>query len=363
MIYLACIVIFFSGLQWLNSLVNLFSGRFLRRPGADAGSLVSVLIPARNEEKCIGFLLDDLSCQTYERIEILVFDDLSADNTAAIVAGKAEADRRIRLISSSGLPEGWNGKPYACHSLSLEARGEYFLFLDADVRLGPDLISNGIRYMEKYRPGLLSVFPRQIMETPGEWMMVPVMNYILLTLLPLILVRVSPFSSHAAANGQLMLFTASRYRELLPHSKYRLSRVEDIETARYFKRSKVKVLCLTGNDSIRCRMYNGFYQAVNGFSKNMVAFFGGSFILAVLFWLITTFGFLAVLLSAPPFLFLVYLALVLSTRLFVSLASRQEVLKNLLFIIPQQIAMGLCIYRAITNHFTKNHEWKGRNIS
>lgn len=363
MTYLGYFIVFFSAIRWLTALANLVSGRFSFKSSHDTDELVSVLIPARNEERNIANILNDLLIQKHGKIEILVFDDMSDDSTAAIVSAISKADPRVRLISSAGLPAGWHGKNFACHSLSQHAVGSYFLFLDADVRAGSDLIGNAVGYAEKHKLGLFSVFPRQLMLSPGEWSTVPAMNYILLTLLPLIFVRISIFSSHAAANGQFMLFRADTYRKYLPHRKFSTSRFEDIETARYFKRNRIRIACLAGNDSVKCRMYNGFEDAVNGFSKNVTGFFGNSFILAVLFWLVTTFGFLPVMLATPFYILLIYLALVISARIMVSVTSGQNIRKNLIYLIPQQIAIGLFIHRAIINRLKKQYEWKGRNIS
>lgn len=112
--------------------------------------LVSVLIPARNEADRMGPLLDDLMAQDCGILEILVYDDGSTDGTDRLVRAKMSKDPRIRLMSGSTLPEGWSGKNYACHRLAQEARGRYFLFLDADVRLGPRLIPFAVDYLRRY---------------------------------------------------------------------------------------------------------------------------------------------------------------------------------------------------------------------
>ncbi len=327
-----------------------------------ARELISVLIPVRNEEKTIRILLHDLMSQTCENIEILLFDDESDDGTAAIVQECMKQDPRIRLYSSSGLPEGWLGKSHACHQLAKHASGKYFLFLDADVRLGKDALLKSVSYMDHYSLGLLSVFPRQIMNTVGEMLSVPVMNYILLSLLPLVLVRTSGYSSLSAANGQFMFFNAALYRQWLPHEKMKMNPVEDIAIARLYKDNRIAVACLTGDDSVRCRMYTRFNDAVEGFSRNITAYFGHSFLLAFLFWLTTTAGFAVVLHALPLRVFYLYLALYMLTRIVVSVISRQPVWKQLLLIIPQQLAMGLFLYKAVVNTLLNQYTWKGRTL-
>ncbi len=363
MIYIAYFTFGFAVVQLLVAFVNLiFSQKFPITKTVFNG-LVSILIPTRNEEKNIGNLLTDIQNQDYQNIEILVFNDLSTDRTAEIVSEYSKLDNRIKLIHSSGLPDGWLGKNYACHNLSHHANGAYFLFLDADVQISNDIIINSIGLSKRHNLGLLSIFPKQMMITKGEQISVPVMNYILLSLLPLILVRKLNFPSLAAANGQFMLFDSVKYLEYLPHEKMKANKVEDIEIARFYKQNKIKIAVLTGNDTITCRMYNSFSDAANGFSKNVVNFFGNSFALATIFWLITTFGFLVVLFNLSTNTFLFYILILLITRILISVSSQQNILQNIIFLIPQQFALGLFIYKAIINKLKNQHQWKGRNIS
>lgn len=362
MFYLAAFIFVFTAIQLLIAAVNLLFKPKLIKSQLHGNPLISVLIPARNEAENIGFLLADLINQHYKNIEIIVFDDQSDDQTVGAVSALAETDSRIKLIRSGGLPTGWLGKNFGCYSLSLHAKGEYLLYLDADVRISGDLIQTAVDYSEKHRLGLLSIFPEQIIITSGEKMTVPIMNYILLSLLPLPLVQWITFQSLAAANGQFMLFNTSIYNRFKPHEHVKNCKVEDIEIARYFKEKRIPVACLTGNKSIRCRMYSGFSEAIGGFSKNIISFFGNSFILAVIFWLITTFGFIPVLIFFSVNFFVIYVVMLLLIRLFVALASHQRILDSFLYFIPQQMVMGVIIFRSFLNKHFFHYQWKGRSI-
>jgi glycosyltransferase involved in cell wall biosynthesis len=362
MLYIAWFVLAFTLLQLLIAFANLLfnpklpSGILKKRP------LVSVLIPARNEEKNIGNILDDILNQDYAEIEVIVFNDQSEDRTAEIVHEYRLTDNRIKLINSDHLPHGWLGKNWACNSLSEAATGEYFFFADADVRVGSGLIDNAISFSRRYNLALVSIFPKQIIKTFGEKVTVPNMNYILLSLLPLILVRKSGFSSLAAANGQFMFFGSGLYKAIRPHEKMRNRKVEDIEIARSLKAGNYKVACLVGDNRIQCRMYNNFNEAVNGFSKNVAAFFGNSVFMATFFWLITTFGFLIILFNMPLLFFIGYLVSFILTRVIISIISEQSITDNLLFAIPQQISLGIFILSAFINKNIKSFKWKGRKI-
>jgi len=173
MIILAYIIMAFTVIQLLVALLNLLPGTSLPKSGDLSGELVSVLIPVRNEENNIGNILQDLLNQEYKDIEIIVFDDQSEDKTGEIVKGLSASESRIRLILSEGLPEGWLGKNHACHSLSKYAKGDYLLFLDADVRIKNNTIGKAVAFAKKHELSLISIFPKQVIKTNGEKMTVP----------------------------------------------------------------------------------------------------------------------------------------------------------------------------------------------
>ena len=361
MIYIAYIVFIFTLLQFANVVINLIFLQTPKKSKVSCTELVSILIPARNEEANIEVLLKYLHELRYKHIEIIVFDDQSTDRTAEVVKGFTAKDRRIRLMQSKGLEKGWLGKNYACYSLATQAKGKYFLFIDADVVLKNSILEDAVYTVQKYDLGLLSIFPKQLMLSKGEKTTVPVMNYILISLLPLIFVRISPFTSHSAANGQFMMFTSTEYKKLEPYKKFKNTPVEDISIARYYKKNKVNVSCMLGNENILCRMYKGYNEAVNGFSKNVLMFFGNSPVLALLFWLISTLGFIPILLYRTD-LFVIYITIVLFTRILVSVISKQNVLDNMAYLLPQQYFLIHVIIKAIRLKFYKNYIWKGRRI-
>lgn len=359
---LAYIVFGFTIIQLLVSLINLVWAQKLTY-AITVDDMVSILIPARNEEKNIGELLNDLKKQAYPNIEILVYNDQSTDNTENIVIEHQKTDSRIRLLYSRELPAGWTGKNHACFSLAQQAKGEYLLFVDADVRVSGHIISQSITMAKNQHLALLSIFPKQVMKTRGEELTVPLMNYILLSLLPLILVRTIQFKSLSAANGQYMFFDAAAYYKLQPHKNIRHKRVEDIEIARMYKHKNEKISCLAGNDDVRCRMYNGYSEAVNGLSRSVLMFFGNSAFIAIIFWMITTFGFVPVVLALTWQFFVLYLCMLLCIRVTVSFSSRQNIIKNVAYGFIQKINLGIIIGIALRARSIKKFEWKGRLVS
>ncbi|NLZ95308.1 MAG: glycosyltransferase family 2 protein [Bacteroidales bacterium] len=361
MVYIAYIVIAFTAIQLIVALVN-FAFKQNMKPSNINNSMVSVLIPARNEEHNILNLLNDLSVQDYHNYEVLVYDDQSTDRTAEIVANFIKKDKKVRLIASNGLPNGWLGKNNACHSLTMEAKGDHLLFLDADVRIKHNIIGKTVSFAHKNDFNLISIFPKQIIKNMGEFATVPIINYILLSLLPLILVQKIGLPSLSAANGQYMFFDAKNYMRFLPHQAMKAEKVEDIKIARNYKQNKLKVACLANEKDIKCRMYESYSESLNGFSKNVTAYFGGSTVVAILFWMVTTFGFIPILLVYGTKWLAIYIAAILFIRILVSLISNQSATKNIIYMLPQLFSLGVIILKSIENRLRKEHIWKGRNV-
>jgi len=359
--YLVYISFGFLGFQLLNVLINYIFRQIIEKTEIQNSELISVLIPARNEENSIGFLLEAMYKTKNDNIEIIICNDHSTDNTEEIIRKYAKIDSRIRIIQSDFLPNGWLGKNHACYLLAKQAKGRYFLFVDADVVLSANIVADAVAYAKRYKLGLLSVFPKQIQLTAGEKQTVPLMNYILLTLLPLIFVRVSPFKSHAAANGQFMLFETETYYELEPHKRFKNSAVEDIVISRFYKSQKIKTACLIGEERIHCRMYNSYNSALNGFSKNIFMFFGDAPAVAFLFWVFGILGIVPIILYNIHLVF-PYLLGVLLIQILYAVTCKQNVLTTVLFFPANMFFMLHVLIKALMVKKQKNYTWKGRNI-
>jgi glycosyltransferase involved in cell wall biosynthesis len=352
----------FTLLQWTIAALNYFFRVNYNRYASVDKPLVTVIIPARNEEATIGFLLDDLQKQDYPRLQIIVANDDSTDNTPEIVAIKQKDNPSIQLLNTGLKDNEWLGKNHACYFGSRQAKGKYLLFLDADVRIGTNAITSTIGYLQNNQLVFLSVFPKQLIPSIDVYRVVPLMNYILLSLLPLFMVKNSPFPSMAAANGQFMLFDHNLYRALEPHKHYKKEKVEDIHIARYIKRSGYKTACLTGNDDISCRMYDTYNAAIEGFSKNVFAFFGGSVTAGLMFWLVNLTGFFWMLLL-PIYMPVLYLFFIITMRWFIASTSRQHSFLNIVMHYSQLWSLGKLMLRSIHHQQKKSYQWKGRYIN
>ena len=190
--------------------------------------LVSILVPARNEEKNIAACLTGLSNQLYDNYEIIVLNDFSEDKTGEQIAQFCRNDQRVRTIDGNPLPNGWTGKNWACHQLSQRANGKILIFTDADNRHSPNAVSNTVGWIQYLNLGLFSAFPQQTTITLAEKLVIPVIDLFVYAGLPLWLTYLTKHSSLAAANGQWIAFTRQGYNQVDGHKSLSNEVVEDV---------------------------------------------------------------------------------------------------------------------------------------
>lgn len=358
---LAITALAFLGIRILVILIN--TGFYFRSSGKlyRGTQMISILVPARNEEVHLPRLLDDLLGQDYKDYEVWVCDDHSTDRTPAILEDYSKRHPHIRWFPATTLKEGWTGKNAACYQLAQKAGGSILLFLDADMRISGDILIRLSGYLEEKRLKLLSVFPKQLMESTGEKATVPVMNWILLSLLPLPMVYYSPRRSFAAANGQFMMFQAPTYHKLQPHAILRFSPVEDIGIMKLYKKEHYRCTTLLGDDRVSCRMYTGYREAIEGFSKNVLHFFSESRLWLFFFVLFSTFGLPVIALWSVP-VFLIALGAALLGRMLISRISNQPVIRNLWMIPWQHVSFLHMVWTALKHKSQGSLQWKGRQI-
>ncbi|MFO7575568.1 MAG: glycosyltransferase family 2 protein [Bacteroidales bacterium] len=364
MIWAAIVILYLTFIRMLVALSNLFTMPFPGKHSIEEGPLVSVLIPARNEEENIGRLLDSLLDQQYHPFEIIVYNDSSTDATGEILRQYGAASNLVRHIDGGDLPEGWLGKNHACHRLAESATGEYLLFIDADVVAGREMLSTAVARMQEKHLSLLSVFPYQLKLTRGERVVIPVMNWILLSLLPLVLVRKCKWSSFSAANGQFMMFRASVYKRYRFHEAVRMRLAEDIIIARIMKKMRLRIETLAGREGgVSCRMYRTYREALNGFAKNVMTMFGDSRLFILFFTIVCLFGWLPVFLGAGWPGLTAYVFMVMSINISVAGVSGQNISDALLLFPERMVAFFRIVIRAFRIRGMKSYEWKERKIS
>jgi chlorobactene glucosyltransferase len=259
-------------------------------PRSAGQPLVSILIPARDEAAVIGHTVRSLLTQSYQNFELIVLDDHSADGTVDEVRRAAQNSPRLRIVTGKPLPSGWLGKNWACHQLAQEARGDWLIFTDADVRWAPHALSALVAEMTQTTADLLTVWPTQHSQTWAERLTVPLMALVVLGYLPLPFVHHTPWPVFAAANGQCLAFRRRAYRAIGGHTAVQNEVLEDVILARRVKGHGLRLRMADGAGLVTCRMYQDWPAVRAGFAKNILAGYGGRvtfLLLATLFhWLI-----------------------------------------------------------------------------
>ena len=349
------------------TLFNALTAPMLKKsPSLQTRPRVSVLIPARNEETNIGACIEGFLAQDYDNFEIHVLNDQSTDRTGTIIEKFGEQYREVQAIHGKPLPEGWQGKNWACHQLSQHANGEILIFTDADNRPAPNAITNTIGYMQKLELGLLSAFPEKVTVTLSEKLVVPVVDMFVYAGLPLWLTYFSRFPSLAAASGLWIVFTREAYQHIGGHQAVSNQVVEDVELSRLAKKSGIRILTSAGTRVVSCRMYHSFGEVWNGFSKNLFGLVRYKtlpfFILTLSLWTMCVLPYITVWFA--PLMELSIVAIVMNTamRMVLALKYRHPFWTS---VILHPFGVLLTLLIGINSLFQVKRgrlQWKGREI-
>ena len=254
------------------------------KPASEGAVVVSVIVPARNEEACLGECLRSLQEQTGIDYEIIVVNDNSTDRTKEI----ARSYGGVKVIDAPPLPPGWTGKSHAAHCGAQAAKGEWLLFTDADTIHRHRSLRHAVQEAEDHLVDMLSYSPKQEVHGLWERSLMPVIFAELRRQYPPREVS-RPESPVAAANGQYLLIKREAYDAIGGHAAVRDSLLEDVEIARRLKQAGKAIRFRYGRDALKTRMYRTFPQMWEGWTKNLALLFPSPGKLAAL----RTFEFLA----------------------------------------------------------------------
>ena len=236
-------------------------------PAAD-GPLVSVIVPARDEERGVGAAIASLRALDYPRVEVIVVDDESRDGTLEAARAAAAGDSRVRVLAGGPLPPGWIGKSWACWQAVRVARGGWLLFTDADVVHAPDSLGRSLAMARRLGRGGLTLLPTVDCEGTLERLVTPAALTAIGTFVaPGPLAR-SRRSRVAFAAGGYILVERGVYEAAGGHAGIRSRMVDDLCLAAAVKRGGDLLVPMPAGRLARLRMYHGAREVWEGWSKN-----------------------------------------------------------------------------------------------
>jgi hypothetical protein len=229
---------------------------------------LSVLIPARNEEKNIEASLRSILSNDYNGFEVIVMNDHSSDNTAAIVERLALSHPNLRLVDAPPLPAGWCGKQHACYQLAKLAKGDLIAFLDADVRLSSDALVRMVGFMDNNKAALASGVPRQVLGSFADKLLIPQIHFVLLGFLPLWAMRRFKMASMSGGCGQLFVAQKLAYDSCGGHALLPESLHDGLKLPRAFREAGYPTDLFDATDIASCKMYSSNEETLLGLGKN-----------------------------------------------------------------------------------------------
>ena len=248
-------------------------------PPAQPAPIISVIVPARDEERNIRRCLEALLSQDYPSYEIIVVDDRSTDETPAILrqiqagladpaAPGASLTPSLQVIEGSDLPAGWAGKPHALQQGVQASRGEWLCFIDADTFASRELLSSTYLTARQHGAQMFTILTRQELLTFWERAILPLVFTALGVGFPARRVN-DPSKPDAIANGQFILIQREAYQAVGGHGAVKDRIDEDRALAQAVKGAGYRLLIANGWQVATTRMYTGFSEIWEGWTKNI----------------------------------------------------------------------------------------------
>ncbi|RWZ60795.1 glycosyltransferase [Halobacillus fulvus] len=328
---------------------------------------VSLLIPLRNEERNVEGLIQSLKKATYPNLEILLLDDHSEDRTFEKLEEEIHSDQRFTILRGKQLPEGWNGKVHACHQLSQAAQGDYYLFLDADARIAPDVIERTIATLKRKGASMISGFPNYPNDHFLGHMLVPLQHMIIHLHLPLLIANWTKKPMFTAACGIFIMIEKQAYVAIGGHESVKNSLVEDVHIAREVKKHGYKMVLANITSSVLSYMYHAPQETWEGFKKNTYTGLGRSKTLVFgltafyAFTFLLPFIYVFVAIFEQNWMYLLPYLLTVTFKLYIDARTGHPLWLS--FLIPISISLLIGIMFASMNVHAKGkgYQWKGRS--
>ncbi len=230
--------------------------------------LISVCVPARNEERNIRACVEGVLAQDYPNFEVIVLDDRSTDSTHEILVSIRSTTDKLQIINGSDLPTGWAGKPHALYQASASARGDWLCFVDADTFIAPETLSSCYVKALETKADMFTIMTFQSLGSFWEK-----------TVMPIVMTALSvgfsprkvndPNTKDAIANGQFIMIKRSVYDALGGHESVKDSIVEDKDISEQVKWKGFRLIVADGMKVAKTRMYTSLSEIWEGWTKNI----------------------------------------------------------------------------------------------
>ncbi len=228
---------------------------------------ISIIIPARNEERNIEACVSSVLAVDYPLYELIVVDDRSTDATPKIASRMAQQSNQMQFVSVTELPIGWAGKPHALHCAAQRAKGDWLLFLDADTTIHPQNLLSAIHRVRSEELDVLSLFGGMRCETTCERIVQPLAWVALGLFFRLPHVNSDDHPDVASANGQYILISRSAYNRIGGHAAVSDQLMEDIVLAELAKKNGLRLRMASSIELITVRMYASLGEMLRGWSR------------------------------------------------------------------------------------------------
>lgn len=330
--------------------------------------LVSVLIPARNEEKNIRKCLTSLLKSDYPQLEIIILDDDSRDRTYEIVKKLAAGEKNLKVIKGKKLPPDWTGKNWSCHQLAQAARGEWFLFTDADTTHKPQSVSVALALAQRTQSVFLTCIPGLVTKTWAEKLYMPIIHFAFLALVPFKLINYSKDSRLSFGIGPFLLIQRNFYFSCGGHESVKEKIVDDMALAKRVKENQGKIAVIDGTKIMNVRFYTSLKEVWKGFSKNCYEAIGGAphylFLILLVCYFLFIYPYLALWGAFAsnqnitlPLLQVLTISLI---KIIISLRFQTSLIYGLLHPFSIILALSILVNSFRLSVFKKEVEWKER---
>ena len=231
---------------------------------------VSIVIPARNEERNLAQALDSVLALDYPDLEFIAVNDRSTDRTGTILEKIAERDPRLTVVTIESLPAVWIGKPHALHVGAQQARGEFILFTDADIVFHPSALRKAMVHVQANGFDHVTVIPQGTM--PGSFLTAVSATF---GMFMFIIFKPwqarNPQSRRYMGIGAFNLIRTSAYRAMGGHEPVALRPDDDLKFGKLVKDHGYRQDVLNGRGMVTVEWYRSVAELIDGLMKNMFA--------------------------------------------------------------------------------------------